>query len=248
MRLIINADDLGRSEAINRAIFDLMASDQISSATIMANGPAVETACGQLPRFPGKSFGVHLNLTEFSPLADDPDLGPLLDGDGAFVGVERIFSVKLGHRLRLAIFREFCRQVERLQRLGVAVSHIDSHQHILNRAGLLPVLKRLQLKFKLRKVRITRNIFKPGARKSKLLMLKKAAYNTLLRHLVGTRTTQGFTSFSDFCEAAGAGRMPYETVEAMTHPGVNPDETALLTSGRLESLPLDIQIVSYHQL
>ena len=39
VRVIVNADDLGRSWMVNGAIFDLMSRGYVSSATILANGP-----------------------------------------------------------------------------------------------------------------------------------------------------------------------------------------------------------------
>ena len=75
MRIIINADDLGISQEVNDAIFGLMAEGKVTSATILANGPAVEEAARRVAEFPECSFGVHLNLTEFKPWTMGPPSG-----------------------------------------------------------------------------------------------------------------------------------------------------------------------------
>ncbi len=75
MRLIINADDLGRSPEANRAIFDLMDRGLVTSATVMANGPYVDEALSRVGHYPRGSFGVHLNLTEFRPLTQNASPG-----------------------------------------------------------------------------------------------------------------------------------------------------------------------------
>src|SRR5215471_2247740 len=62
VRIIVNADDLGISEAVNEATFRAMERGVITSATMLANGPEVVAAAKLAPRFPKCSFGVHLNL------------------------------------------------------------------------------------------------------------------------------------------------------------------------------------------
>ena len=42
--IIVNADDLGMSAAVNEATFDLMSRGRISSATLLANAPAAREA------------------------------------------------------------------------------------------------------------------------------------------------------------------------------------------------------------
>ena len=42
--VIVNADDLGMSQEVNDATFELMSKGRISSATIMANAPATREA------------------------------------------------------------------------------------------------------------------------------------------------------------------------------------------------------------
>ena len=79
INLIINADDLGSSHYIDSEIFNLMSQGLVTSATLIANGPSVETAVKLARQFPGKSFGVHLNLTAFLPLTKDAGLNVLLN-------------------------------------------------------------------------------------------------------------------------------------------------------------------------
>ena len=69
--VIVNGDDLGASSEINRAIFDLMAQNKLTSASVLANGACVEAAIERTRYFPRCSFGVHLNVTEFEPTPCD---------------------------------------------------------------------------------------------------------------------------------------------------------------------------------
>ena len=84
IRIIVNADDLGFNPAVNSAIFELIAAGRVTSATLLANGPAAEEAMAQAAATRGASFGVHLNATQFRPLTGAPALKPLLGDDGNF--------------------------------------------------------------------------------------------------------------------------------------------------------------------
>src|SRR5262245_2766147 len=105
MKIIVNADDLGMSESVNDAIFDGMQRNVITSATMLANGAAVESAVGRLHQFPGYSFGVHLNLTEFEPVHPDSkkNLARIIAKNGCFSG-NAIREVRVDVPLLRAIF------------------------------------------------------------------------------------------------------------------------------------------------
>jgi|UniRef100_A0A7V6DPU0 predicted glycoside hydrolase/deacetylase ChbG (UPF0249 family) len=245
MRLIINADDLGRTLEVNKAIFALMDSGLVTSATIMANSPFVEDAIAILSRFPHCSFGVHVNVTEFSPLSRHATLGRILDEAGNF-SLSRFRAAGLDRPLRQAILNEWSSQVRKLQSYGITVSHLDSHHGVHTDMRLFGVLKRLQYQFGIRRVRVRETIAStPGQ-----LLLRARCWNVALRLMYPTRTTSGFTYFSTFLEVAPwlAGRYP--TLEVMVHPG-HPrfaSETLNLMSSWREHLPFPVELISYHEI
>src|SRR5262245_45924376 len=105
MLMIINADDLGLSTAVNEAIFNLMERGHVTSASLLANAPATEEAIVESRRQKNRSFGVHLNVTEFRPLTRSPALSPILDNSGCFSNSIR--STPITPQLREAIFQEW---------------------------------------------------------------------------------------------------------------------------------------------
>jgi len=248
VKAIVNADDLGCAPDVNRAIFELIDRRRVTSATLMANGPAVEEAAKELKKFPRASFGVHLNLTEFAPLAPTPGLAPLLGADGRFN--DNIRRIRLDGRTKNAILTEWCAQIERLRGLGVNPTHLDSHHHVHTVAGLFPVLKRLQGRYGFRKVRLTRNIYDAGQKLRPGLRQAKGVWNMALRHIYTTRTTETFTSLESFHSQVSHGYRPVGTVELMVHPG-NKDfqgETSLLAGTWIEKVEPKIELISYHDL
>ncbi len=245
MRLIINADDLGRTLEVNEAVFALMDKGLVTSSTIMANSPFVDRALANLAYFPRCSFGIHLNITEFAPLTREPALKSLLDPEGRF-SLDRFRKTMFSKQLQQAIFQEWESQVRKLQSGGLAISHLDSHQGVHTEPRLFWVLKRLQREFGLRKVRIRENI---GTLAGKL-HLRARWWNLALRLIYRTRTTSGFTDFSTFLQAAPIlkGRDP--SLEVMVHPG-HPgyvQETAALLGSWREGLPFPVHLISYHEL
>lgn len=250
MRIIVNADDLGISEQVNEAIFQGMRAGAITSSTLLANGPATRVATQNLHFFPDCSFGVHLNLTEFEPLWHDSsvDLATILNQEGAFNG-NSIREVPIRKRMLGAIFREWCCQIETLMRLGLEPSHFDAHHHVHTIPQMLPVLWALRRRYKVKRIRISRNMYTELERPPRSLLTKKRVYNRALRAM-GFRTTEIFTDLITFVSLCAASPPQSASVELMTHPGSLPrnEETTLLETGWLGRLSYDVSLVSYKTL
>ena len=248
IQVIVNADDLGYASDVNKSIFELIDRGKVTSATLMANAPAVESAAQELKRYPQASFGAHLNLTEFAPLAPTSGLEQLLDARGNFNA--NIRKVRSDGRMRNAIFVEWSAQIERLRALGVNVTHLDSHHHVHTIPSLFPVLKRLQSQYGLRKVRLTRNLFDVGERLRPGLRPAKGIWNAALRHIYTTKTTARFTKFETFYSQLRHGHVPGGVIELMVHPGNSSfdDETRLLQGSWTENARPRIELVSYHDI
>ena len=250
MRIIVNADDLGMSEPVNEAIFQGMQRGTITSATMLSNGPCVRDAAKNLHLFPECSFGVHLNLTEFGPSCQSSytDLASILDKSACFNG-NSIREVRITLPMLRAIFREWCSQIENLMRLGVEPSHLDAHHHVHTIPQLLPVLAALRRRYKINKVRISRNMYDDSERPSQLLLAKKWLFNLALR-TVGFRTTRIFTDLGTFVKLCAVSPPRRASVELMTHPGSLPrnEEASLLESDWPGRLAYKAALVSYKSL
>jgi predicted glycoside hydrolase/deacetylase ChbG (UPF0249 family) len=248
--VIINADDLGMSREVDDAIFELMAEQLVTSSTLLANGPNIDQACGRAEEFPKCSFGVHLNITEYRPLTSSGKLGPLLDGSGELV-IDKIRHASIDGELRDGIYEEYCAQIEKLMDLNIRISHIDSHHYVHTIPRILPVLKKVQRRYRLRKVRITRNIYGSNERASTAFRWKKSLYNFVLRHYVKSKTTQSFSDFNLFYEMVNSANVKLRSSEVVVHPGnsfYDSAEIDLLKGPWRESLPFPVRLISYHEL
>lgn len=129
--LIVNADDFGLNEAATLAILECHAVGAVTSTTLMANAPATTMAAASLRDAPALGVGLHFNLTWGRPLLDAEQVPSLVDDDGRFVGRGTLAKRSLSGALRGEhVRRELAAQFERLRSLGVAPTHIDSHQHV----------------------------------------------------------------------------------------------------------------------
>lgn len=249
MKIVTNADDLGIGPAVNGAIFELMSAGLVTSATLLANGVSVADAAKRLAQFPDCSFGAHLNLTEFVPVGGGAGLSRLLDSEGRFSGNPRTAGSLFG--LRQSVFQEWCAQVELLLRLGVPISHIDGHHHVHTIPALFPVLKAVQRRYRIRKVRISLNVYSSAeAMGRKLPRLKKIIYNFCLCSIYRTRTTDAFMSLNAYCENRGQLAARYRSAEIMLHPGASGSdaETRMLRDLGRTIPDFKSSLVSYHSV
>jgi predicted glycoside hydrolase/deacetylase ChbG (UPF0249 family) len=247
--IIVNADDLGYSREINERIFGLIETRHVTSATLITNAPAFEDAAARLSVYPFASFGVHLNVTEFSPLSRSSALTILLGNDGSFEN-NKIRMIPINSELRQAVYSEWSAQIRRALQWRVPVSHIDSHHHVHTIPALFFVLKRIQREFGISKVRQSRNVLGASEKMSHRLRFAKLFWNAALGIWVPTRTTNGFASFHSF-HSLLPNRVPrIQSIELMCHPG-NPGyeaETDLIggpwRAGREEKFTL----INYDEL
>src|SRR5450432_1252385 len=136
-RLIINADDFGLTAGVNRGIVEAHEQGVVTSATLMANGPAFEEAIGLAQARPRLGVGCHVVLVDGAPLLNKTEVASLLDGGGNGSGGPR-FREGIGRFGALALMRrvaadeieaEATAQIRKLQSAGISVTHLDSHKH-----------------------------------------------------------------------------------------------------------------------
>jgi predicted glycoside hydrolase/deacetylase ChbG (UPF0249 family) len=129
--LIVNADDLGLTGGVDRAVLDLHRAGALSSATAMAAGSATARDA-QLWPAAGLPVGAHIVLVDGRPTGPAGQIPSLLSGDG------KAFRPKLGRftldllrgRVReLEIEQEAAAQIAALQALGLRLTHLDTHKH-----------------------------------------------------------------------------------------------------------------------
>ena len=125
-RLIVNADDLGRTEGINEGIFDAHRRGIVTSATMMVNYPAARRVAVLSRDNPALGIGLHVALSGGVPALPPEQLPSMVDAKGllpakpaGLAGADRA-EVLAEVRAQLRRFREI---------MGRDPTHFDSHHH-----------------------------------------------------------------------------------------------------------------------
>lgn len=141
-RLIINADDLGYSSTVNRAIADLHRAGLVTSASLLVNQAASEEGAAMARSLPRLSVGVHLNLSKGRPLLPADIVPTLVNENGEFWPTQVFYRhVLLGQVNWFEAAAELERQIEWALDRGLQLDNLDSHVHF----HMLPAGRRLTL-------------------------------------------------------------------------------------------------------
>ena len=126
--LIVNADDFGLSDGVNRGIIEAAEQGILTSASLMVRQPAAAAAAAYARAHPLVSVGLHL------------DLGEWVYRDGQWMPLYSVVSTNDPK----AVAEEVARQLAEFQRLmGKNPTHLDSHQHVHREEPALSIAKRL---------------------------------------------------------------------------------------------------------
>jgi chitin disaccharide deacetylase len=134
-KLIVNADDFGLTTGINRAIIEAHTSGVVSSATLMANGPAFDDAVTAARLVPELSIGCHVVLVDGTPVSTPQSMDTLVAIRSAepekFYSSLSAFAARamLGGFDRDQLVAEITAQIRKIQATGIPVTHLDTHKH-----------------------------------------------------------------------------------------------------------------------
>jgi hopanoid biosynthesis associated protein HpnK len=259
-RLIVNADDLGLTAGVNRAIVEAHTGGVVTSATLMANGAAFDDAIECARSTPGLSVGCHVVLVDGAPVSDPGSVPTLVASRSAETG--RFYSRLTAFAARAAFGRfdheqlvsEIVAQVRKIQAAGVEVTHLDTHKHTHIFPSILAALIKAARICGVRAIRnpvVPVNAIRLGQVAGKLGLWKRYGQVRILRGFAphfrrktsdaGLATPDGVVgvvetgSFDSSLLRRMLESLPEGTWELVTHPGYDDEElrrvrTRLLTS------------------
>ena len=249
-RLILNADDFGLTAGVNRAIAELHQAGALTSATLMANGAAFDDAVALAHANPALGVGCHITLIDGIPVAHPQSIPTLIGSDGKTFRsslVDFIQALLRGEIREDDIEREALAQVQKLQRAGIDVTHLDTHKH----THLFPAVARPLLHLaECTSIGAIRNPFEPAWTRSlghggllrrlqvALLNRQKDRFQHISQirhaHVITTDGTLGISATGDLnartlSETLAA--LPSEGVfELCCHPGYNDKDLDAITT------------------
>ena len=241
--LIVNADDLGWTEGVNRGILEAFQHGIVTSASLLANGAAFAGGVAAARSAPGLPVGVHLNLSDGPPLANPETVPSLLHKGGEFGGgPERLLLRRARNGLQLAeVEKEWDAQIRKVRDAGITPTHLDGHKHVHMLPGLFEVALKLAKRHGIGAIRVSlessslRAALASGAKQNSGVVLKQGVQARGLKLLARGAREQarraGISTPDYFCGIAQTGELtregveqflkslPAGTTELMCHPG-----------------------------
>jgi predicted glycoside hydrolase/deacetylase ChbG (UPF0249 family) len=125
-RLIVNADDLGRTPGINAGVFRAHREGIVTSATVMVAYPAAAEAARLARENPDLGLGLHVQLSGGAPLLGPAQVPSLVGVDGRFPAKPEGHAAPREEEALAEARAQFARFVELF---GRKPTHLDSHHH-----------------------------------------------------------------------------------------------------------------------
>jgi hopanoid biosynthesis associated protein HpnK len=270
--LIVNADDLGWTEGVNRGIVEAHRQGLVTSATLLANGRAFDSGIAAARKNPELGIGVHLNLSDGPPAAPADQVPGLLNAAGELDGrPESLLLCVASRSLPLEeVEREWDAQIQKIREAGITPTHLDGHKHVQMLPVLFELALRLAKKHGIRAIRVAheesslRAALSAGASQNTSVVLKQGmqarGLKLLARDARELADREGIATSDYFCGIAQTGqltregveefleKLPEGTTELMCHPGYVDEELRKTDTRLQESRKTELDILTDPQV
>ena len=158
-RLIVNADDFGRSHSINEAVVRAHREGILTSTSLMVNEPTSNEAIALARENPKLGIGLHLTLLCGKSALPPEKIPGLVNARGEFgnrpvdVGMSYFFKHDLREQLRAEIHAQFAR----FRATGLPLDHVNGHLHLHLHPTIFHILMEDAATLGIRHLRLTRD-------------------------------------------------------------------------------------------
>ena len=266
--LIVNADDLGWTDGVNRGIADAHRQGLVTSTSLLANGRAFDSALDVARGNPALGVGVHLNLSDGPPTASPENVRGLLNSENCLEDGPETLLLRIASRsLPLEeIEREWDAQIQKVREAGLHPTHVDGHKHVQMLPGLFEIAVRLAKKHGIRAIRVSHEesrlravLATDGEQKTGVVLKQRVQARGLKLLAPDARemaNRQGLVTTDYFCGIAQTGvlhrtgverlleSLPDGTTELMCHPGYFDDALHASPTRLQESRQTELQILT----
>lgn len=236
-QLIINADDFGIHPSVNEAVRSGAAAGRILSASFMSVGNAAAEAAAIAREIKSLGTGIHLTLVAERPVLPVEKVRSLVDEEGRFFPDYGVFIRRfLCGKINVAEVAAECEaQVAKMERLGLEITHLDSHQHLHVLPQIVDICLGLMAAHHIRRMRIPAEdytflgaeLFHPVrffARGGLTCLARCASVKARKKHIQTTDAFFGMLSGGHLEQkyfSAILQQLPEGVSEIMLHPGMD---------------------------
>ena len=184
-RLIVNADDFGRSPAVNAAVLQAHREGILTTASLMVNEPACAEAVALAKANPRLGVGLHLALLCGRAGLSPTEVPGLVNDAGEFSAkpVEVGWRYFFQRSLRPQLEAEIAEQFRRFHATGLPLDHVNGHLHLHLHPTVFRILMSDAAQLGIKRLRLTFDPFRINLRVASghLLyrVLHAAIYHTL---------------------------------------------------------------------
>lgn len=160
-RLIVNADDFGRSSSINEAVVRAHRDGILTTASLMVNEAPCAEAVELARQNPELGVGLHLTLLMGHSALAPGEIPGLVNASGEFlndpvkVGFKYFFQRGLREQLRKEIHAQFAR----FRATGLPLDHLNGHLHLHLHPTVFSILMEDAQTLGIERIRLTRDPF-----------------------------------------------------------------------------------------
>jgi hopanoid biosynthesis associated protein HpnK len=179
-RLVVTADDFGLALPVNEAVEVAHRHGILTAASLMVGGGAAADAVERARRLPSLHVGLHLALVHARPVLPPAEVPDLVDGRGDFS--DRLVASGFAWFFRPAVRRQLAAEIRAqftaFRATGLALDHVNAHNHMHLHPTLLGLIVRIGREFGLRAVRVPHEpplASYRAAREGRLMRLATAA-------------------------------------------------------------------------
>jgi hopanoid biosynthesis associated protein HpnK len=188
-RLIVNADDFGRSKSINDAVIRAHREGILTTASLMVNEGACAEAVALAKQHPKLGVGLHLTLLCGHSALPHETIPGLVNDSGEFTNSPVSAGVKyfFCRKLRSQIEAEVAAQFARFQATGLKLDHINGHLHIHLHPIVFSILMEHAGDWSIRHLRLTKDPFWLNAKLANGAWLYRASH-AFIYHALSARS------------------------------------------------------------
>ena len=156
-RLIVNADDFGRSAAVNQAVIRAHREGILTSASLMVNEAGFDEAVALAREHSSLGVGLHLTLVSGRAALPPEAIPGLVAANGQFSGnpVGTGFRYFFRRNLRDHLRREIHAQFEKFRATGLPLDHVNGHLHLHLHPAVFKILMADAAQLGLARLRLT---------------------------------------------------------------------------------------------
>ncbi len=269
-RLIVNADDFGRSRGINAAVIRAHREGILTTASLMVNEAAGDEAVALARENPRLGVGLHLTLVCGRSALPAEKIPGLVNGERNFndCPVATGFRYYAHRRLAAQLETEMAAQFEKFAATALPLDHVNGHLHLHMHPVVFGILMRNADRWRIRRTRLTCEPFWLNTRLAGGRWFYRASHAAIYRllsrnarprlrekNIKHTQAVFGLLQDAGVDEAYLARLLPVLPAgdsELYSHPSLDqyPHEFEALISPRVKALveALDIKLIRYQDL